>query len=127
MIAILSGLLSTNFIAACILGNMDPAAKCPSLIYFLASSTVNSLKPFCSGLLKFIYTFSTAVSIISTSASTISPIFSAAKSLSITAGTPSNTPFPLSITGTPPPPAAITIYPAPTKHLIAFDSTISTI
>ena len=107
MITFLPGLDLAKVIAASIFGNILPGAKCFSLIYFSASSTDNSLNHCSLSFPKLIATFSTAVKINRVSASTNSASFSEAKSLSITASTPSRC-DPQSVTGIPPPPVATT-------------------
>ncbi len=111
MSACLPGLEEAKSTAACTLGSMEPGAKWPSPISSLARLTVRLDSHSCCGVLKRMATFSTAVSMMSKSASSSLASRQLAKSLSMTAPTPLSSPF-SSMTGMPPPPAAMTTWPA---------------
>ncbi len=82
-------------------------------------------RPRSRGVPKSSATRSTPVSSSSDVAPTRRPIRAAAKSLSMTASTPTSSP-PTRATGTPPPPQATTISPASSSRRISGDSTTST-
>ena len=88
MRAVLPGLDSANLTAASTFGSIEPGANCFWAMYSRASAGVRVSRPFWSGLPKLMATFSTAVRMISMSASSCSAMHSEAKSLSMTAGTP---------------------------------------
>ena len=86
------------------LSNLDPASA-----YRAASSTVRWLRSCWFGCPNRMAACSTSVRISSVSASICSASSSAAKSLSMTAAAPSSVPSSVSVTGTPPPPQAMTM------------------
>ena len=69
-------------------GSMLPGANWPSSMYFSASATVMESSSFCSGVLKLMHTFSTAVRMTSMSARKSAASLADERSLSMTAGTP---------------------------------------
>src|SRR3990172_9577971 len=79
-------------------------------MYFLASATVNLSNHFWSGLLKLMATFSTAVLMMNMSALIRVASTDEPKSLSMTASTPTSSPFSWRMTGIPPPPAASGVF-----------------
>ena len=76
-------------------------------------------------ILKSMATLSTSVETTKTSASSLVASRPEARSLSITASTPTRYPFSLRTTGIPPPPQATTTYPPRTRQFICSNSRIS--
>ena len=99
--------VAAKLMAACTLGSMLPGANWSSAQYCSAWAMVIISRSFWPGLPQLMATRSTAVRMTSLSAPTSSASLALAKSLSMTAGTPTRRPS-RRTTGMPPPPTVMT-------------------